>query len=43
MSEEIARAIPGARLERLSAAHLTSLEQAERFNQVLCGFLREIG
>jgi 3-oxoadipate enol-lactonase len=40
MAEEIARAIPGARLERLPyAAHLSNLEQPDAFNAALRGFL----
>jgi len=39
MSEEIVHAIPGARLQVLPAAHLSSIEQADRFNAVLRQFL----
>lgn len=39
MAEEIVQAIPGARLEVLPAAHLSSIEQADRFNAVLRRFL----
>jgi 3-oxoadipate enol-lactonase len=39
MAEEIARAIPGARLQVLPAAHLSSIEQADRFNTVLHQFV----
>jgi 3-oxoadipate enol-lactonase len=40
MAEEIVRAIPGARLERLpDAAHLSNLEQPEAFNRALRSFL----
>lgn len=40
MAEEIVRAIPGARLERIpDAAHLSNLEQPERFNAALRTFL----
>ena len=39
MAEEIARAIPGARLERIpNAAHLSNLEQPERFNAAVAAF-----
>ncbi|GAB4172333.1 MAG: 3-oxoadipate enol-lactonase [Rhodocyclaceae bacterium] len=38
----IAAAIPGARLEILpSAAHLSNIEQAERFNRIVLAFLGE--
>jgi 3-oxoadipate enol-lactonase len=41
MAEEIARAIPGADLHILdSAAHLSNIEQAGRFNALLLDFLR---
>jgi 3-oxoadipate enol-lactonase len=40
MAREIANAIPGAQLTILpSAAHLSNVEQAERFNEALLGFL----
>ncbi len=40
MAEEIAAAIPGARLEIIAqAAHLSNVEQADRFNQLLLDFL----
>jgi 3-oxoadipate enol-lactonase len=40
MAEEIVQAIPGARLERIAeAAHLSNLEQPEKFNAALRGFL----
>jgi 3-oxoadipate enol-lactonase len=39
MAEEIVQAIPGARLQVLPAAHLSSIEQADRFNAVLRRFL----
>lgn len=40
MAEEIVRAIPGARLERLAdAAHLSNLEQPDAFNRALRDFL----
>jgi 3-oxoadipate enol-lactonase len=40
MAEEIARAIPHARLERIAnAAHLSSVEQPDRFNALLRAFL----
>jgi 3-oxoadipate enol-lactonase len=40
MAEEIARAIPGARLEVIEgAAHLSNIEQATRFNELLRQFL----
>lgn len=42
MSEEIVEAIPGARLQVLPAAHLSNIEQAERFNTVLRQFLGDI-
>lgn len=43
MSEEIVRAIEGSRLEVLAdAAHLTSIEQAGRFNELLRGFLAAV-
>lgn len=39
MAEEIVRAIPGARLERIpNAAHLSNLEQPQRFNAALRAF-----
>jgi 3-oxoadipate enol-lactonase len=44
MAEEIVRAIPGARLERIAqAAHLSNLEQPEAFNAALRGFLARRG
>jgi len=40
MAEEIARAIPDARLERIpDAAHLSCVEQPDRFNALLRAFL----
>lgn len=39
MSEEIVQAIPGARMQVLPAAHLSNIEQAERFNTVLRQFI----
>lgn len=39
MARAIADAIPGARLEVIPGAHLTNVEQAERFNRLLAGFL----
>lgn len=40
MAEDIVRAIPGARLERIAdAAHLSSMEQPDRFNALLRAFL----
>jgi len=43
MSEEIVRAIEGSRLEVLpGAAHLSSIEQAERFNELLRAFLASV-
>ncbi len=40
MAEAIAQAIPGARLEVIAdAAHFANVEQAERFNAALQGFL----
>lgn len=40
MAEEIVRAIPGARLERIAgAAHLSCVEQPDRFNAALRAFL----
>lgn len=39
MAEEIVQAIPGARLQILPAAHLSSIEQADRFNAVLRPFI----
>jgi 3-oxoadipate enol-lactonase len=40
MAREIADAIPGAQLTILpSAAHLSNVEQAERFNDALLDFL----
>ncbi len=40
MSQEIAAAIPGARLEIIpDASHLSNIEQAEAFNALLIGFL----
>ena len=41
MSEEIVQAIPGARLQVLPAAHLSNIEQADRFNVVLRQFLAD--
>ncbi|MCL4680546.1 MAG: 3-oxoadipate enol-lactonase [Rhodocyclaceae bacterium] len=42
MSEAIAAAIPGARLEIISeASHLSSIEQADAFNRLLLDFLTE--
>jgi 3-oxoadipate enol-lactonase len=41
MAEEIVRAIPEARLELIAnAAHLSSVEQPDRFNAVLRAFLQ---
>lgn len=43
MAREIADAIPGARLTVLaSAAHLSNVEQADRFNEAVLGFLGEV-
>lgn len=40
MAREIAAAIPGARLEVIpQAAHLSNIEQADRFNELLLAFL----
>lgn len=40
MAEQIVRAIPGARLERIpNAAHLSCVEQPDRFNALLRSFL----
>jgi 3-oxoadipate enol-lactonase len=40
MAEEIARAIPGARLERIAnAAHLSNIEQPVAFSMALRSFL----
>jgi 3-oxoadipate enol-lactonase len=40
MSEAIAAAIPGARLELIAgASHLSNIEQAETFNRLLLDFL----
>ena len=40
MAEEIVRAIPGARLMRIAnAAHLSSVEQPDRFNEALRAFV----
>ena len=42
MSQEIAAAIPGARLELIpDASHLSNIEQAEAFNRLLLDFLTE--
>lgn len=42
MAREIAEAIPGARLVVLpSAAHISNVEQADRFNEALLAFLQE--
>ncbi len=42
MSEAIAAAIPGARLEVIAeASHLANIEQADTFNRLLLGFLTE--
>lgn len=42
MSEAIAAAIPGARLEVIAgASHLSNIEQAEAFNRLLLDFLAE--
>jgi len=42
MSQEIAAAIPGARLEIIAdASHLSNIEQAETFNRLLLEFLTE--
>jgi len=42
MSEAMAAAIPGARLEIISeASHLSSIEQADAFNRLLLDFLTE--
>ena len=39
----IAQAIPGARLDVLpDASHLPQMEQPERFNEIVLGFLREV-
>ncbi len=43
-ARQLARGIPGARLELLpGAGHMVMLEQAERFGALLCGFARELG
>jgi 3-oxoadipate enol-lactonase len=40
MAEEIARAIPNARVERIAGAgHLSNVEQPDRFNAALRAFL----
>ncbi len=39
LGEEIAALIPGARFERLEAAHLCNIEQAAAFNRLLRSFL----
>jgi 3-oxoadipate enol-lactonase len=39
-SEALARAIAGAELVMLDAAHLSNVEQPERFSQVVRTFLR---
>ena len=39
--EEILAAIPGARKCLLDAAHISNIEQAERFGAAVDGFLRE--
>jgi pimeloyl-ACP methyl ester carboxylesterase len=40
MAEEIVRAIARSRLEVIAnAAHLANIEQAERFNELLLGFI----
>jgi 3-oxoadipate enol-lactonase len=42
LSEELARLIPGSRLERIRAAgHLTNAEQPQAFNQAIESFLSE--
>jgi 3-oxoadipate enol-lactonase len=42
MAREIAQSIPGAQLVVLpSAAHLSNVEQADRFNESLLAFLKE--
>jgi 3-oxoadipate enol-lactonase len=44
VAEEIARAIPGARLEIIpQAAHFANVEQPERFNALLQGFYAGLG
>jgi 3-oxoadipate enol-lactonase len=44
MSEAIAAAIPGARLEIIpDASHLSNIEQAEIFNRLLLDFLAQVG
>ena len=43
-ARQLARGIPGARLELLpGAGHMVMLEQAERLGALLCGFAREHG
>lgn len=41
LGEEIARRIPGARLQELPAAHLSNLESAALFNAAVLAFLKE--
>lgn len=40
-AEELARLIPGARLNMLAAAHLSNIEQREAFGRLLVGFLEK--
>lgn len=40
MSEAIARSIPGARLEMIDAAHISNVEQPERFAELLDTFVQ---
>lgn len=40
-ADELRAAIPGSRLETLSAAHLSNIEQAEGFNALLTAFLSD--
>ena len=37
---ELAAAIPGAKLVRLDAAHLSNIEQPEAFNRAVLEFLK---
>lgn len=39
MGERLAAAVPGARLARLEAAHLSNIERATEFNQLVSDFL----
>lgn len=40
-AEELAALIPGAKLEMLSAAHLSNVEQADAFNRLVLDFLED--